>query len=130
MPPSYEPYFIALFVVALLVTVAGMILPATGLIKMYEKQGEMILTQDSVTINGETLNIDEIKKIDVTAKDYKGARSSDGSGNSIEIWTKDNRDLNFRFVVNSKQQLEDLKQVLKDYNKNGVEVFSLSFNIE
>jgi len=120
---KYYPYFIALFVSALVATVIGMILPATKLVRMYIIDGELILSSEAITIKSQVIALKTVRKIEIRASDYKGARTSDGSGNRIEVANSDSEIVRCRFVIKSKEQKDKLDSILKQWESNGVNIY-------
>lgn len=54
----------------------------------------------------------------------KGARTSDGSGNWMEVTYNDNKTIRCRFVISSKEQRDNLRLILKQWNDAGVYIDS------
>jgi hypothetical protein len=124
LPQKYMPYVIIIVILGIIAILSFVILTVFG--RMYIIDGELILSSEFVTINLITISLGEVKRIDIKANDYKGARSSDGSGNRIEIHINNNV-YSCRFVINSKSQRDNLKQLTKDWQANGVNIETLAF---
>ncbi|MEB0260992.1 MULTISPECIES: hypothetical protein [unclassified Mucilaginibacter] len=122
LPLKFPPYLIALFGICLTLIVVNMILTGTNLIKMYVKDGEISMSTKSITFKSLTIPITDIKKIEINANDFRGARSSDGSGNQIKIYGCSNEIFQSRFVINSMTQRDNLRQILNKLNINGVKI--------
>jgi hypothetical protein len=111
-----------LFVSALVATVVGIILPATNLVKMYIIDGQLVLSPESIIIRSTSFLSKDIKKVEIRAYRYVGLRSSDGSGNTIEITNNDDKIIGCRFVIKSKHQRERLYLIIQQWASNGIEV--------
>ena len=101
-----------------------MILPATNLVKMYIIDGSLTLSGTEINMKSTKIAIQDLKKIEIRANDYKGARTSDGSGNWMEITYIDNKAIQCRFVIRSKEQRDNLRLILKQWDDAGVNVDS------
>lgn len=121
LPLGYKPLLITLVILGLITIVINLLLTSTNFVKMYKKDGELIVTTESVTINEKTILLKDIRKIEVNANDYKGARSSDGSGNRIYI-TFDDKIITSRFVISSKDQQNNLSKILTQWKLAGIEI--------
>jgi hypothetical protein len=124
---KYLPYLIALVILALVTIVLNMILTSTNLVKMYIKDGELILSTESIIVDGTNISLSEVKKIVIKANDYRGARSSDGSGNRLEIYDLTDKVHACRFVIKSITQRDNLREILNQWSTNGVIVTSNGF---
>lgn len=110
------------FVLGLIIVISNMFLTATNLVKMYVVDGELILSSEKITIKSKTMDLKTARKIEISANDYRGARTSDGSGNWVEITNADNEVTRCRFVIKSKEQKDKLGAILKQWELDGVNI--------
>lgn len=68
------------------------------------------------------MDLKTARKIEISANDYRGARTSDGSGNWVEITNADNEVTRCRFVIKSKEQKDKLGAILKQWELDGVNI--------
>ncbi len=118
---------IILLILGLALVVANMILTATNVVPMYIVDGVITLSPTEIKINAISLSLPDLKRIEIGIKDYKGAKASDGSGNRIEITDKNNKLSSYRFVIESKDQQQTLKQIVDQWNANGLSVKTIVF---
>ena len=98
-------------------------------LKMYIKNGEITIADEFIEVRGIMVKIKEINKLVYKADDYKGNRrgTSDGSGNSIEIYNQTGKIYDLRFAINSKQQKENLDKILGKLKENGLNITPFGF---
>lgn len=101
-----------------------------SIFKMYIKDGEITFSDNFIIINSLKVHSHEIDKIVISANDYKGKQkgTSDGSGNSIEIYLKSNWIEAGRFVIKSYSQSDSLKIILNHLAKSGINVTDSRFS--
>jgi len=121
---AYRPFVVILISLGLVIVVVNMILTATNLVKMYTVDGSLTLSAGEVNMKSTKISVKDLKKIEVRANDYKGARTSDGSGNWMEVTYNDNKTIRCRFVISSKEQRDNLRLILKQWNDAGVYIDS------
>ncbi len=124
VPQKYLPFVISLLVLGIITVVGNAVVTATNIIKMYIKDGELTLSPELVIIRSIKLPLNDIKKIEIRASDFKGARTSDGSGNWMKITCNDSKTFQCKFVIKSKEQRDSLYSILNQWNKDGVSVDS------
>ena len=122
-----KPLIAILLILGLTIVIANMILTATNLVTMYIIDGEVTLSSTEIKINDTPILLSDIKRIEIGIKDYKGAKASDGSGNRIEITDSTNKLLSCRFVIQSKDQQQTLKQIVNQWKENGLSVKPIVF---
>ena len=122
----YQPLIVIFFLLGLLVTIGSMLLLPS--IKTYKKDGQLIITDSTISISDHTYFLTELVTIEINAGDFMGKGThgglSDGSGNRIMIATKDQGVIKIRFVVNSKEQKEKLTQIMKRWKSEGFKIIS------
>ena len=122
--PTYRSFVLILVSLGLVTIVFNMILTASNLVKMYTIDGSLTLSEDEVNIKSIKIAIKDLKKIEIRGNDYKGVRTSDGSGNWMEATYSDNKTIRCRFVIKSKEQRNNLRSILKRWNDAGVNIHS------
>jgi hypothetical protein len=98
-------------------------------LKMYIKAGEISISDNFININSLKIHLYEIDKIVISANDYKGKQkgTSDGSGNRVQLYFKDNITQDIRFVIKSGSQRDALQIILKKVAESGVNVTGNGF---
>ena len=128
--PQYTPLLIIAVIIGLASPICYVTFTAMGTVKMYKTDGVMVISDDSIEINSVTIPLSQIYKIEILAKDYWGARTSDGSGNWILVEKNSHESFETRFVIYSKEQRDNLKQILSEWQANGLMIGmnNLGFN--
>jgi len=97
-------------------------------IKTYVKDGQLIVTDLSVAINENTYFLTELLSIEINSGDYKGKGTrgglSDGTGNKIVIIPKDHTVIEEKFVISSKDQRDNLIQILKFWKRKDFKIIA------
>jgi|GEM_PF-6826482 hypothetical protein len=130
---SLFPFFV-LMVISLLKSVPSDLL-------MYEKDGDLILSATRITLNNVEYELKSIYKIDITTRGNRGNPTGDrtimgneGTANSIKIYTTLKSIIEKKFVLNTRKELDDFKELLMRMKENGVNVkvdkFDLNRNSE
>ena len=107
-------------VVGIIITFTNLIVTATNLVKMYIKAGDITIDEFTISINTTTIPLADLKKIAIVASDYRGAKASDGSGNRIKFLDAVDKTYSHGFVIISKSQLNNLKQIIQKWQDNGI----------
>lgn len=102
-------------------------------IKTYEKDEELTVTDLSVSINETTYFLTELLSIEIDSGDYKGKGTrgglSDGTGNKIVITLKDYSIIQKKFVISSKDERDNLTQILKFWKTKDFKIISNSIDL-
>lgn len=118
---------IFLFLVGFLVTIYSGLIGASP-VKTYVKDGDLTLTESSVSVNGSELPLTDLSLIAITAGSYKGKASrgsvGNGTGNKIIITKKDRAVLEVKFVIDSKDQSDILKHIMQHWHEQGFKIIS------
>jgi hypothetical protein len=122
IPHEYYTPVIVLLVFGLVTTFTNVILTGTSFVNMYEKDGEMSISTNEIVVNALKFSSGNIKEIEISANDYKGARASDGSGNRLSIIDNFNKRYSIRFVIKSKDQRNKLNEVLDQLKSKGIKI--------
>jgi hypothetical protein len=97
-------------------------------IKTYIGNGNLILTNSSVSVDGNIYSLDDLLSVETKAGGYKGRGTrggiDDGTGNKITIITKNKIVITKKFVVTSNAQRNDLAQILKAWRSKGFKIIS------
>lgn len=102
-----------------------------GKLKKFEpiiKTGEIEFNIDFVICQGKEFKVEEIRKIRIDAMYCKGLPSgggmysglSDGTGNSIEFFLKNNYRLKEKFVIENIKERENLKSLMDNWKQRNV----------
>lgn len=118
---------IVLFIIGFLSVITILFFSSTNFVNLYVKNGEITISEDSIRISADIILLENIEKIEIDAKDYKGARASDGSGNVIEIYEQNKTKSRYRFVIKSRTQRDNLQDILNKWVKNGIVVRPIGF---
>lgn len=125
---KYDTLIMVSFVICLITAITYMVLSATHLVKMYEKDGEMILSSESISIKSIKIPWQDIKKIEISANDYRGAKSSDGSGNRIRVIENSGMAYHCRFVISSITQRNNLKGIIEGFKSQGITIDTIGWS--
>ncbi len=113
----------------LIAIIIGMMLTITD--KMYIRDGELKITPSEIYFNSVVTSINEIENIEISANNYKGSffrfGARDGTGNKISILSKSNERSTYQFIIASRSQRNNLRQILKQWEESGVPVGQMGF---
>lgn len=91
-----------------------------------QKDGELELGPDKFRLDAKTYNLNNVKKVEFKVIGYRGQAGSrsgkDGTGNKIKICEKSNEIVEKRFVINTEEQLDNLKDILMQWKQEGFKV--------
>lgn len=122
-----QTLMVCLFLVGLSITIGSMFMGVSSM-KAYKSDGQLILTNSSISINEIKFELADLSFIETTASQFKGLGTrggfSDGSGNKIVVVTNDNVNIENKFVINSKIQKDNLTLILKSWKKQGFKIIS------
>ncbi|MGF7042277.1 hypothetical protein [Mucilaginibacter lappiensis] len=122
-----QTLMVCLFLIGFIITIGSMFMGGSS-IKTYIKDGHLTLTDLSVTFNDNAYFLTELLSIEINSGDYKGkgARGgfSDGTGNKIIITPKDKNVIQTKFVISSKDQRDNLTQILKFWKTQNFKIIS------
>jgi len=96
----------------------------TNIIKSYIKDGSLEISKEGLILDSVTISIKEIKKIIITANNYASLRTGNGTGNRIEIFNTSGKNYNTHFVIDSKEQMDRLSNILDYWHNENVNISS------
>lgn len=118
---QYYPNYQVVFKVLTVCGIVAFVISITG--TFYVKNGEMIVSDKSITINSIPFLLKDVSNIRLQDDDYLGSRkASNGTDNKIKITTNSDQVYNYRFVIKSKDSRDKLREILKKWNNEGCEV--------
>lgn len=86
---------------------------------------EIILTTESITISNETFEWKDIKGVHFKAPNTRGELHgrvvSDGMGNILDL-TTNSKTVSVKFVIESKEMKENIKYLVQDLKKLGINI--------
>lgn len=127
LSPFWNAMLLAAFVLSLIGIIAGLwIRNMESDILMYIKDGELELDVDKFQLDSKTYDLNDLTKIEFIVIGYRGQAGSragkDGTGNKIKIYEKSNQTLEKFFVLNTREQLDNLKGILMQWKQAGTKV--------
>jgi len=118
---------VVLFLTGMVITIGGMFIGGSS-IKTYVSDGDLTLTDKSITINEDKYLLADLSLVETKAGGYKGRGSrgglGDGTGNKITIKTNAGDIIEKKFVVTSQQQRDNLAEILKYWRRTGFKIIS------
>ncbi|RLD60670.1 MAG: hypothetical protein DRJ01_09275 [Bacteroidetes bacterium] len=123
---KYNVIFVILFVIGFIWILIRLFVGRIKWYKPINKTGEIDFYDNYLTYKNTNIQIDQIKTIRIGVTQCKGqpagGRSglSDGTGNYIEIFLKDKMRLKERLLIESLQQVNDLKLLMDTWEKTGI----------
>ena len=123
---KYNVIFVIFFVVGFIWILTRLFVGRMKWYKPIIKTGEIYFYDDYLIFKNTRIQIDQIKTIRIGVSQCKGqpagGRSglSDGTGNYIEIFLKDKLSLKERLLIESLQQVNDLKLLMDTWKKTGI----------
>jgi hypothetical protein len=123
---KYNVIFVILFVIGFVWLIIRFFVGRMKWYKPINKTGEIDFYDNYLIFKNTKILIDQIKTIRIGVTQCKGqpagGRSglSDGTGNYIEIFLKDKMRLKERLLIESLQQVSDLKLLMDTWKKTGI----------
>ena len=123
---KYNVIFVILFVIGFIWILIRLFVGRIKWYKPINKTGEIDFYDNYLTYKNTNIQIDQIKTIRIGVTQCKGqpagGRSglSDGTGNYIGIFLKDKMRLKERLLIESLQQVNDLKLLMDTWEKTGI----------
>lgn len=100
---------------------------------MYVKDGELEIAVDKLSLDTISYNLSDLNKIEFKIIGYRGQAGSrsgkDGTGNKIKIYEKSNLVLEKSFVLNTREDLDNLKRILMEWKATGFKVKVQGFDL-
>jgi hypothetical protein len=122
--------FIILFVIGFLWLIIRLFIGKIKWLKPVVESGELEFSDNSLILNGKKIELKEIRKVRIEATSCKGlpigGRSgiSDGTGNYIEIFLKNNLKLKERILIESIHQRDNLKALMERWKNAGIVIIA------
>lgn len=123
---KFNVILVVLFVIGFIWILIRMFIGKMKWYKPINKTGDIDFYDDILIFKNTKIHIDQIKTIRIGVTQCKGrpvgGRSglSDGTGNYIEIFLKDKTRLKDRLLIESLQQVNDLKLLMDTWKKAGI----------
>ena len=117
----------ALIMVTSLTSLSFLLLMATGLVRTYIKDGELILADDYLIIDRTKIPLNEAKGIRLKVAIWNRKHFGNLLRNRIEIADKNNKTYKNRFVIKSYNHNQDFEKVMAQWQANGV-AFDWKYN--
>ena len=93
---------------------------------MYVKDGELELDIDKFQLDSKNYSLTDFIKIEFKVIGYRGQAGSKagkaGTGNKIKIYKNSNDVVEKAFVINTSEELDNLKSILMQWKKAGLKV--------
>jgi hypothetical protein len=118
--------FFALFIIGFIWITARLIVGRMKWFKPIEETGEIEFNDSYLLLKGKKIELNEIRRIRIDATQCKGfpagghSRISDGAGNYIELFLKNNSKFKERIFIEGEQQRENLKTMMEIWKQSGV----------
>lgn len=125
---------LATFVLSLICFIAGLFIRTVrSNILMYVKDGDLELDIDKFKLGDKTYNLSDINRIEFKVIGYRGQTGSrsgkDGIGNKIKIFEKSSEIIEKAFVINTREELDNLKDILMQWRQTGFEIKANGFDL-
>lgn len=125
-----EFYISIVFFLSFAATLIALFIGGLSIIT-YKKNGEITFTDKSITLNSCTYSLNDLDKIEIRSKSYKGKGSklgiNDGTGNRIKIYTKSKEIEDVHFVINSKSQLINIEEIINGWKTEKFKIIQTYF---
>lgn len=124
-------FFVTLMIVGVIWFLGRMFIGNSTWYQPYKETGELMFTEKFLVLKGKQIDIEEIRKLRIEATQCKGlpagGRSgiSDGTGNYIEIYLKNNSKLREKIIIEQVRQRNSLKLLMEDWKNEGIEVIGV-----
>ncbi|MCR8559243.1 hypothetical protein KXD93_16415 [Mucilaginibacter sp. BJC16-A38] len=122
------PLIDALLIIGSFTTVAFLVIVSTGLVRTYIKDGELILGEETVVIDGTKIPLNDASNIKLRVGVWNRKRAGNLLGNRVEITDKNNKTYKNRFAIKSYDHNQEFEKVVTQWQTNGVK-FDLSYFI-
>ncbi|BAU52487.1 hypothetical protein [Mucilaginibacter gotjawali] len=123
----WEPLFDALIIIASFTSLGFVLLMGTGIVRTYYKDGELVLADDHLVINGVKIKLNEAKAINLKVSMASIKTVGNMLGNRISLTDSNNETYQNRFVVRGYNRYIELENILNQWRANGV-AFSIRYH--
>ncbi len=129
--PQFNPVFDTIIEVFLIIgsltMVSFIIIATSGWVRVYIKDGELILTDGYMFIDSTKISLNETTAINLKVATTYRKRLGNLISNRIEVVDKNQKIYKNRFVINSSDHGEELERLLDQWRTNGV-AFNLRYH--
>jgi hypothetical protein len=115
------PLYDTLLIVFTLTSVAFITLALTGVLRTYEKNGEVTLTDSYLIIDGVTLQLNEIKMMNLALR-VRTIKSLILISNRMEIIDQNDNIYKHRFAIKSYNQNEQFEKIIELWKAGGTAI--------
>ena len=100
----------------------------------YKKDGELLLTENSVSIDNTDFKLADITKIDFVVQGVQNEKwpyrkMVDPANNRIVIYKNNNEELKKSFVLSTREEYNSLKDLLMQWKQRGIKVKVYGFDL-
>jgi hypothetical protein len=120
-----DPLYDTLLILCSLTSVAFVLIAGGGFLRTYIKDGELVLADDYLVIDGVKMPFDEINTINLKVR-LRTVKSFILLRNRIEIINKNGGKYERRFVIKSWDQNEEFENVINQW-RSGEVAFNISY---
>lgn len=122
-----EPLFDTLIIFASLTAVSFLILMGMGIVRTYYKDGELVLADDYLVINGVKIPLNEVKEINLKVAIATKKTVGNLLSNRISVTSSSDETYQNRFVVRGYNRYIQLENILNQWHANYV-AFNISYH--
>jgi len=123
--------FIALMIIGAIWFMGRQFIGSMSWYKPYKETGAIEFTDKFLILKGERIELEEIRKLRIEATQCKGlpaggrSGTSDGTGNYIEIYLRNNLKHKEKIIIEKVQQRNSLQLLMEDWRNGGIEVIGV-----
>ncbi len=125
--PAFDTIIEVFLIIGSLTMVSFIIIATSGWVRVYIKDGELILTDGYILIDGTKISLNETTAINLKVATTYRKRLGNLISNRIEVIDKNRKIYKNRFVINSSDHGEELERLLDQWRTNGV-AFNLRYH--
>jgi len=120
------PLYDTLLIICILTSVAFITLALTGVVRTYEKNGEVTLTDSYLIIDGVTLQLNEIKMMNLALR-VRTKKSFILISNRMEVIDQNDNIYKHRVAIKSYNQNEQFEKIIELWKASGT-VINISYH--
>jgi hypothetical protein len=123
--------FVALLIIGVIWFIGRQFIGTMAWYKPYKETGKIEFSEKFLILKGEQIEIDKIRKLRIEATQCKGLPSggrsgtSDGTGNYVEIYLKNNMKYKEKIIIEKIQQRNSLQLLMEDWKNGGIQVIGV-----
>jgi hypothetical protein len=126
---SFEPLFEALILIFTFSTIAFVLLAGYGVIRTHVKDGELIMGDDYLVIDGTKILLTEAQNLSFRIGYRTNKRPGKIVGNRISVLDKNGNPHNRRFVISSRDNTVEFDTTAAKWVKDGIDFGLIYHNI-